>query len=155
MKDRKWSDCPSCGANGSMTLKKGMKEIYQVKNYGTITVSNLSGYECAKCKERIFQIKSSNKINSAIVDLKAKKDSDKIVASQLVPVEEFMKKFGKTRQRIHQMMEEGKIQYAYVGNLRFPLRSELKNWKIWSDNKKQNWRIDNTIKLTWPILISL
>ena len=57
MKDRKWSDCPSCGANGSMTLKKGMKEIYQVKNYGTITVSNLSGYECAKCKERIFLIK--------------------------------------------------------------------------------------------------
>jgi YgiT-type zinc finger domain-containing protein len=125
MKNKKWTDCPSCGAKGSMKLKKGIKEIYQVKNYGTIPISDLSGYECSKCNERIYLIKSSNKINSAITDLKAKKDSDIIVASQLVLVEEFMKKLGKSRQRIHQMMEEGKIQYVYIGNLKFPLRSEL------------------------------
>ena len=56
MKDKKWTDCPSCGAKGSMTLKKGIKEIYQVKNYGTVVISDLSGYECSKCKERIFLI---------------------------------------------------------------------------------------------------
>lgn len=126
MKDKKWVNCPSCGAKGSMSLKNNINEIYHIKNYGVLKISNLSGYECNQCKERIFLIKSSNKINSAIIDLKAKKDSNKIFASDLVPVEEFMKKFGKTRQRIHQMMNEGKIQYAYVGDLRFPLKSELK-----------------------------
>jgi hypothetical protein len=120
MKEKKWIDCPSCGSKGSMISKKGIYETYTLKNYSPIKIGPLEGDFCSVCNKGFFTIKSEKIINSKLAEEKARQDSERTVASQLLDIDTIAKKLKVTRQRIHQMMNEGKLQYVYVGNLRFP-----------------------------------
>lgn len=125
MRQKKWKDCPSCGSMGSMKLKKGVKETFKNKEYKAITITGLEGYFCDQCKDGIYTIKSQSKISSVLAEEMAKQDSARIVASKLITIDEAAKKLKKSRQRIHQMMDEGKLHYVFVGNLRFPIKDDL------------------------------
>jgi YgiT-type zinc finger domain-containing protein len=130
MKEKKWIDCPSCGSKGSMKLKNNVSETYRNPGYGPITVKQLDGYFCAVCGEGIYTIKSNKKIVSTLADEKARQDSKRIVASEILDVESVAKTLAVTRQRIHQMMDEGKISYVYVGKYRFPVRRNEQSLKL-------------------------
>ena len=124
-KDKKWVDCPSCGSSGTMQFTN--KRVFQVKHkeLGKIMIENLSGYFCKKCDDGFFNIKSENAIEAHLADLQARKDADKVKASDLILVEDLAQKWKKTKQYIHKLMNEGKIKYVYIGKLRFPLKEEL------------------------------
>lgn len=129
MKEKKWVDCPSCGSKGTMKYKKGMSETYRNPGYEPITVTHLDGYFCSACGEGIYSIKSNKNITSKLTDEKARQDSKRIVASDLIDVDSVAKKLSVTRQRVHQMMDEGKISYVYVGKHRFPVRDNESSYK--------------------------
>jgi YgiT-type zinc finger domain-containing protein len=130
VKIKKWKDCPSCGAKNSMKNKTNISETYTSSGYKPITIHSLDGYFCSVCSEGFFSLKSEKIINSRLADEKAKQDSDKIVASELIEIDAVAKKLSVSRQRIHQMMNEGKIKYVYVGKLKFPLKSGLQHAKL-------------------------
>jgi len=129
MKEKKWVDCPSCGSKGSMQYRKNITETYRNSGYNPIKVAGLDGYFCRVCNEGIFTIKSNKKIASSIAEGKALQDSDKIVASSITDVDSVAKTLSVSRQRVHQMMDEGKLSYVYVGKNRFPLKSNEKTIK--------------------------
>lgn len=129
MKEKKWTDCPSCGSKGTMKSKKGIYETYNLKGYAPIKVGPLEGQFCSVCGDGFYSIKSERILNSQIAESKAKQDSKRTVASDLLDVDTIAKKLGISRQRIHQMMSEGKLQYVYVGSLRFPLKRNEARFK--------------------------
>jgi YgiT-type zinc finger domain-containing protein len=130
MKEKKWVDCPSCGSKGSMKYKKSITETYRNAGYEPISVEHLDGYYCAVCGDGIFTIKSNKRIMAELAEEKARQDSKRIVASDILDVDSIAKKLSVTRQRIHQMMDEGKISYVYVGKYRFPVRGNEKSLKL-------------------------
>jgi DNA-directed RNA polymerase subunit RPC12/RpoP len=136
MKEKKWIDCPYCGSKGTMIRKKGIYEIYTLKDYKPIKIGPLEGDFCYVCDEGFYVKMSEKFINSKLAEEKAKQDSERTVASQLLDVDTIAKKLNVTRQRIHQMMSEGKLQYVYVGNLRFPRKI----------NKEQFYKIRNRLR---------
>ncbi len=130
MKEKKWVDCPSCGSKGSMLYRKNISETYCNPGYHPITVTGLDGHFCRVCDEGIFSIKSNKKIASSIAEGKALQDSDKIVASSITDVDSVAKTLSVSRQRVHQMMDEGKLSYVYVGKNRFPIKGNEKSIKL-------------------------
>jgi YgiT-type zinc finger domain-containing protein len=130
MREKKWVDCPSCGTKGSMKFKKNISQTYRNPGYEPITVTHLDGYFCAVCDEGLFTIKSSKKIMSQLADEKARQDSKRIVASSILDVDSVAKTLSVSRQRVHQMMDEGKLSYVYVGKNRFPLKSDDSSFRL-------------------------
>jgi excisionase family DNA binding protein len=124
MKEKVWKDCPSCGSKDSMKFKKDLKEKLKYLDYGNLLVEKLEGYECSKCKDVVFMKKSQSIINSKIAELKAKVDSDRIVASKLASVDEIAKRLKVSRQAVHKMMNNGRIRYVFVGDIRLPLKDQ-------------------------------
>lgn len=130
MKQKKWIDCPSCGARGSMKYRKNLSETYRNPDYELITVNYLDGYFCDVCNEGIFTIKSNRKIVASIADEKARQDSKRVVASSILDVDTVAKTLSVSRQRVHQMMTEGKLSYVYVGKNRFPVKTADRSFKL-------------------------
>ena len=130
MKEKKWKDCPMCGSKGSMKHKTGLTETYKLKGYAPIEIGLLDGYFCDVCSEGFYSIKSEKLINSGLADKKAQQDSQRIFASELLEVDATSKILSVSRQRIHQMMKEGKIEYVYLGRLRFPLKRSIQQAKV-------------------------
>ncbi|EKO51669.1 hypothetical protein LEP1GSC132_0304 [Leptospira kirschneri str. 200803703] len=124
MKDKKWIDCPSCGAEESMVFKSDVTENYSIKDYGSIKITRLDGYFCKVCKDGIFTRRSQNHINSVIAEFKAKKDAEVTVAADLISVDQMAKRLKLSRQSIHKMMNDGKIRYVFVGDIRLPLKKQ-------------------------------
>lgn len=124
MKEKKWVDCPSCGSKNSMVLKSNLTENYHVKDYGSVKITGLAGHFCKVCKDGFYNIKSQNHINSTVAAFKARQDSNSVVAAELVSVDEMAKRLKRTRQSIHKMMNNGKIKYVFVGDIRLPLKKQ-------------------------------
>ncbi|TGM14201.1 YgiT-type zinc finger protein [Leptospira selangorensis] len=124
MKDKKWIDCPVCGETNSMVFKTDVSEIFNIKDYGNLKITNLEGYYCKNCKDGILTRKSQNHINATIAEFKAKKDAEVTVAADLISVDEMAKKLKLSRQSIHKMMNIGKIRYVFVGDIRLPLKNQ-------------------------------
>jgi YgiT-type zinc finger domain-containing protein/excisionase family DNA binding protein len=125
MKEKKWTDCPNCGGKGSMVSKRSIRKEFPVKGYDTVSFRNLDGYVCSLCGETIFSRKSDRMIDVAVAESKARGDSKKYTASEIIPVDELATKWNVSRQRIHQMIREGKIPFVFVGRVRMPLRKAL------------------------------
>jgi YgiT-type zinc finger domain-containing protein len=138
MKEKKWIDCPSCGSKGSMKTKKNLCETYSIKGYAPITIDHLDGQFCTVCGEGFYSIASEKLIKATVADEKAKQDSGRTVASELIEVDTMAHLLSISRQRVHQMMDEGKIQYVYVGKLRFPVKNAASRIKVMhrKDKKK-------------------
>ncbi len=124
MRERKWKDCPSCNSIGTMKLKKNAKETFNIKKYQPITISDLEGYFCSNCGKGIYTIKSKKKIKTLLALEKAKQDSLRVVAADLMDIGHISKKLGVSIQRVYQMMNEGKIEYVFVGKNRFPIKMD-------------------------------
>jgi hypothetical protein len=122
MKEKKWVDCPCCGSKGTMKIKSGIHETYRLQGYKPIRIGPLEGSFCSICREGFYTLKSEKFIHSRVAEEKAKQDSDRIVASEILEIEDVVKKLHVTRQRVHQMMKEGKLKYVYVGKTRMPLK---------------------------------
>src|SRR3990167_948809 len=125
MKQKKWKHCPVCGAKDSMKKKKTLRQTIRLKGYPLLTVKNLEGFECSFCKEVIVTIHACRRVDRLAAEHKAKVDSKKIVAAELMEVSKARKVLHVSRQRVHQMMLNGKIPYVFVGSTRFPIRSGL------------------------------
>lgn len=122
MREKKWKDCPSCNSQGTMKLKKNAKETFNIKKYQPITISDIEGYFCSNCGKGIYTIKAKKKIKSLLALEKAKQDSQRVVAADLMDIGYISKKLGVSIQRVYQMMNEGKIDYVFVGKNRFPIK---------------------------------
>jgi len=145
MKEKKWTDCPSCGSKGSMERRHNVTETYRHSGYVPITISHLDGYFCQVCGDGIFSISSERTINATLAREKALQDSRRVVAADLVDIDDVAKILSVTRQRIHQMMDEGKIQYVFVGSKRYPVRQDtaaLKSLK----KRIHNGAVGNVVK---------
>lgn len=125
MKQKKWKHCPVCGFKDSMQLKKNLKETFTQENYPPITIKGIRGYQCKKCKESILTIKESKRIDRLLGRQRALVDSKRVVAADLTDVSTATEILGISRQRVHQLMDEGSISYVYVENTRLPIKDEL------------------------------
>lgn len=123
MKQKKWKHCPACGTKDSMAFKKTLKQTIHLKEYPPLTISNLEGYECHKCKEAILNIQTCRQVDRLMGEHKAKVDSKRVVAAELTEVAALTKTLGVSRQRIHQMMIAGKIPYVFIDQVRVPIKT--------------------------------
>lgn len=123
MKQKVWKHCPACGAKDSMTFKKSLAQNIHLKDYPSLTIRKLQGYECEKCKEAILNIQTCRQVDRLVGEHKAKVDSKRIVAANLTEVAALTKLLGVSRQRVHQMMIAGKIPYVFIDQTRIPIRT--------------------------------
>ena len=125
MREKKWVDCPVCGAKGSMRRAKGLKERFNLPGYEPIEVKGLDGSFCQECGDGFWSLKSKAVIAKQLAENMAQQDSKRIVASEMVSVKEAAKVMHVTPQGIHKMMNEGRIRYVYAAGLRFPIRKSV------------------------------
>jgi YgiT-type zinc finger domain-containing protein len=115
MREKKWKDCPVCGAKDTMKKKSGITETVTPKGYEKITIKNLDGQFCEKCGEGFWSIKSNRKVNSVIAEGMALQDSKKTLVCDVIDHAQVAKELGVTRARVGQMIAEGKLKYVFIG----------------------------------------
>jgi len=138
MKEKIWIDCPSCGSKGSMKPKKNLSETYSPEGYTSIIIKNLDGQFCNICGDGFYSLKSEKIIKATMAEEKARQDSGRTVASELIEIDTMASLLSVSRQRVHQMMDEGKIRYVFVGKLRFPVKETTPRSKIIDRKEKKN-----------------
>lgn len=122
MREKKWKDCPVCGAKGSMRVKKGLTERLIVKGYPPVDIKNLDGQFCEECGDGFWSLKSDRELNRQVAGHMANYDAARIVAAELASVKEAAKELHVTVQGIHKMMNEGRLRYVVAGDTRLPIR---------------------------------
>lgn len=125
MREKKWTDCPACGAKGSMHRKKGQEERFNPPGYPPLDVSDLDGQFCEACGEGFWSLKSERRIARLLAGHMADYDATRIVAAELVSVQEAAKTMHVTVQGVHKMMKEGRLRYVVAGGFRLPIRKDL------------------------------
>jgi hypothetical protein len=126
MREKKWVDCPSCGAKNSMEYRTGLVERREPKGYPPFEVGDLEGYLCSLCKEGFWSRASERKITAASAEHRARHDSGHVVAADLASVNEAAALLQVSVQAVHQMMDAGRMRYVYAGDFRLPIRKYLK-----------------------------
>jgi len=122
MREKKWKDCPVCGAKDSMRVKKGLTERLIVKGYPPVEVKNLDGQMCNECGDGFWSLKSERELNRQVAEHMANYDANRTVVSELASVKEAAKTLHITAQGIHKMMNEGRLRYVVAGDTRLPIR---------------------------------
>jgi hypothetical protein len=125
MREKKWMDCPVCGAKKSMRTKKIPYERIIPSGYPPLEISGLEGQFCDSCGEGFWSQKSERLITRLLGEHKARYDATRVVAAELASVQEAAKAMDVTVQGIHKMMDEGRLRYVFAGNSRFPIRRDL------------------------------
>jgi hypothetical protein len=126
MREKKWSDCPACGAKKSMRKRKGQKERFNPSGYPPLDVSGLDGQFCETCGEGFWSLKSERRIARLLAEHMAQYDATRVVAAELASVQEAAKAMHMTVQGVHKMMKEGRLRYVFAGSSRLPIREDLK-----------------------------
>ena len=126
MREKKWIDCPACGAKKSMRTKKGLKERFTPSGYPPFVVTGLDGQFCRSCGEGFWSLKSERRIASLLAEHMARHDATRIVAAELASVQEAANVMHVTVQGVHKMMNEGRLRYVIVGDSRLPIRKDLR-----------------------------
>lgn len=70
-------------------------------------------------------ISECRRVDHLMGEHKAKTDSQRTVAADLIDVSKARKILKVSRQRFHQMMSEGRIPYVFISDLRIPIRKSL------------------------------
>lgn len=124
MREKKWVDCPVCGAKGAMKHKVKIMESIKPMGYEPIMIGPLDGQFCTVCGEGFYSRAAMRIRTKQLAEAKAKQDSKKIAVADITDVDSVVKVMKVTRQRVHKMMDEGKIPYVYLGNgsLRLPIK---------------------------------
>ncbi len=126
MREKKWTNCPSCGAKKSMKPKKGLPERFIPAGYPPLDVTGLDGQFCESCGEGFWSLKTERRIARLLAEHMARHDATRVVAAELASVQEAAKAMHITVQGVHKMMDEGRLRYVFAGGFRLPLRTDLK-----------------------------
>jgi len=126
MREKKWVDCPACGAKGSMAFQTGKRERFNPSGYSPLEIKDLDGQFCRVCREGFWSLRSERKIARSIAEHKAAQDSERVVASEIASVQEAARLLRMTSQGVHKMMEEGRLAYVIAAGHRFPIRKDLR-----------------------------
>ena len=129
MKQKKWKNCPVCGAKDSMHLKKNLVQIICPEGYPSLEIKTVQGFQCNQCKESILTIAACRRVDHLVGEHKAQIDSKRIVAAELMDVSKAKNILHISRQRLHQMMDEGKIPYVYINHSRIPIREGVEKFQ--------------------------
>lgn len=129
MKSDNHKNCPICGAENSITESKNFTDIVTPEGYTAIKTGPLNGHFCSKCGEGFLDRESEKLFDKQIAEEKARQDSRRVTASEITDVDSVVKKINVSRQRVHKMMEEGKLPYVFIGGRRYP----VKNQKIFDE----------------------
>jgi galactose-1-phosphate uridylyltransferase len=122
MREKKLKDCPLCGATNSMKLKNNIFMKLKTNDYDEIEVGPLSGQFCEECGDGFYDAKSNRLRAKQISEGQAKQDSHRLKISDITDIEHITKITKLSKQRICQMMDEGKIPYVIIGShSRFPV----------------------------------
>ena len=125
MKQKKWKDCPCCGAVNSMRLKKNYYDIFTSKNHPALKIGPLNSYDCTVCKEGFYTLVSRKLVNQTLAEHRAHHESTTTPVSDVMPVKEAGKFLKMTRQGVQNLMKAGKIAYVFFGNMRLPKRKAV------------------------------
>ena len=125
MREKKWIDCPACGAKGSMHKKKNQEERFNPSGYPPVDISGLEGQFCESCGEGFWSLKSERRIARLLAEHMADYDATRVVAAELASVQEAAKAMHVTVQGIHKMMKDGRLRYVIAGGSRLPIRKHL------------------------------
>lgn len=124
MKDNQYKDCPVCGAKNSMKERLNFRESVTPAGYKTIVTGPLNGLFCKKCGEGFLTRESEKLFDKQVAEGKARQDSERLVISDITDVDFAVKKIHVSRQRIHKMMEEGKLPYVFIGDRKYPIKNQ-------------------------------
>ena len=127
MRDKKWIDCPACGAKKSMRGRRGQTERFNPRGYPPLDIPGLEGRFCESCGEGFWSIKSERIIARLLAEHMARHDATRVVAAELASVQEAAKAMRVTVQGVHKMMDEGRLRYVFAGGSRLPIRKDLKD----------------------------
>lgn len=127
MKQKKWKNCPLCGFKNSMRYRTNVSVDVKVRGYPSIKKNKIKGYHCKKCKETILTIAEVNRIDRLIGQHKAKIDSERLVAAELTTVRGAQLHLKLSKQRIHQLMDEGKLDYVFIEDKKIPVKNAVLN----------------------------
>jgi YgiT-type zinc finger domain-containing protein len=125
MREKKWIDCPACGAKKSMRKKKSQEERFNPSGYPPLDVSGLDGQFCESCGEGFWSLESERLIARLLAEHMAQHDATRVVAAELASVQEAAKAMHVTVQGVHKMMREGRLRYVVAGGSRLPIRRDL------------------------------
>ncbi len=127
MREKKWIDCPVCGAKNSMRLKKNLSETVSVDGDEPAEISGLHGQFCEACGEGFWSLASERKLAREAAAYYAQKDAEHVVAADLASVQEAARSLHISVQGVHKMMNEGRLRYVYAGGRKLPARSALRS----------------------------
>lgn len=127
MKQKKWKNCPLCGFKNSMKYRTNIFVNVKVKGYPAIKKTKIKGYHCGKCKETILTISEMRRIESLRGKHKAENDSKRLTAAELTTVREAQLHLKLSKQRIHQLMDEGKLDYVFIEDKKIPVKNAVLN----------------------------
>ena len=125
MHEKKWTDCPVCGAKASMRACKRVSQEFTRPGYAPITVTGLDGQFCDTCGDGFWSLKSERTIAGILSEEMARQDAARVVAADLTSVREAAAILRVTPQAIHKMMKTGRLRSVYAGDVRLPLRTEV------------------------------
>ncbi|MBI2435407.1 MAG: type II toxin-antitoxin system MqsA family antitoxin [Candidatus Hydrogenedentes bacterium] len=125
MREKKWIDCPICGAKKSMRHERGLHEDFELPEYPALRVPKLDGQFCSVCGEGFWSLKSERNIAERVAEHMAAVDATRVVAAELASVQEAAQRMRVSVQGVHKMMKEGRLRFVVAGGRRLPLRSDL------------------------------
>lgn len=125
MREKKWIDCPACGAKGSMHPKRDVEERLHTAGYPPLDIPGLDGQFCEVCGEGFWSLKSERRIAGLVAEHRAGYDANRTVAAELASVQEAAKTMRITVQGVHKMMKEGRLRYVVAGGARLPIRKDV------------------------------
>jgi len=126
MREKKWIDCPSCGAKKSMRARKNLHERLNPAGYPPLDIKGLEGQFCASCGEGFWSLKSERRMNQLLAEHLAQYDATRVVASELASIQEAAKTMRISVQGVHKMMKEGRLRFVIAAGRRLPIRKDLK-----------------------------
>ena len=125
MREKKWVDCPACGAKNSMQSENDRSERFNPIGYSPIDITCLDGQFCTSCGDGFWSRKSERRISRLLAEHMACQDAMRVVAAELASVQEAAKTMQLSVQAVHKMMDEGRLRYVVAGGSRLPIRKDL------------------------------
>ena len=125
MREKKWVDCPVCGAKKSMRAHSNLSHVFEPRGYPPIEITGLSGQFCTLCNDGFWSLKSDKEIARCLNEHLAEHDARRVYAADLASVREAAETLQVTPQAVHKMMDTGRLRYVVAGDARLPVRSAI------------------------------
>ena len=127
MREKKWIDCPVCGASRTMRKQTAIRHRFHPRGYTPIDIDGLDGQFCEACGDGFWSLKSEKTISRTFGEHMAHEDAGRLVARELASVSEAAEVLNVSRQAVHKMMDEGRLRYVLTRSLRLPVRASMED----------------------------